>query len=64
MRIEEAKTRWCPFVRVRLKYGDREIEGNRVETSGSVNVNCIADGCMAWRAIAADHGYCGLAGGE
>lgn len=68
---EEARTRWCPFVRV---------EGsNRVlnmKTDGFTNApqpfHCIASECMAWRevhvghlkagtgAALANHGYCGL----
>lgn len=68
---EEAKTRWCPFVR----YADidegvnREMDENNPECA-----RCIASACMAWRLgidskgnyIYADDGtkkgFCGMAG--
>lgn len=53
---EEAKERWCPFVRYlavfRNHHGDRETAGcfNRGGAdSGLEKACCIASQCMAWR---------------
>jgi hypothetical protein len=61
---EDAKTKWCPFVRYHVRVGDNEISGNRAEVAGVDNevINCIASRCMAWRWHVAQRGYCGLAG--
>lgn len=43
---EEAKTKWCPFVRmVDLRESDDTF--NRVGPPAALN--CIASACMAWR---------------
>lgn len=78
MTEDEAKTKWCPFVR--LVAADQEQEklvysGNRLldPDSGKIHTKgalCIASACMAWRwdidknraGPDVDHGYCGLAG--
>lgn len=66
MTEEEAKTKWCPHVRV---IGiDEEGPGNswNCEEVKPMGSSCIASGCMAWRWINPDSetpdGYCGLAG--
>lgn len=59
MTEDEAKTKWCPFVRTGL-------------TAGRY---CIVSGCMMWRwdtyqtshdptTVGATSGFCGLAGKE
>lgn len=69
---EEAKTKWCPFVR-RTYSG---IPVNRVADTAEFmdSCPCIASACMAWRwrrryaddakeaKISHATGYCGLAG--
>ena len=49
MTEDEAKTKWCPFVRIGSSFSglgalNRDVTGRDVEKS-----NCIASGCMAWR---------------
>ena len=56
---EEAKTKWCPFLRVNLAaitniYGSMVPSGpagNATEIGTGIDRvgNCIADGCMMWR---------------
>ena len=55
MTEKEAKTKWCPMVRV----GEDDAAGNRTAACGVVNAglgagtpwqNCIASDCMMWRA--------------
>ena len=71
---DEAKTKWCPFVRL-LCYDQTAQVGasyNRFDRSDmpqlSPNANCIASACMAWRMgmprlhDGVEVGYCGLAG--
>lgn len=73
MTEDEAKTKWCPFVRITAL--DGEWETNRGDfPSGALA--CVASECMAWRVMRLidtgkrkspplDYvvdGYCGLAG--
>mgnify|MGYP000181417732 CR=1 FL=1 len=67
MTEDEAKTKWCPHVRVETGH----IEGPAVNRSDSdwPMGRCIGSACMAWRWDAEkcrqgqiNHGYCGLAG--
>lgn len=61
---EDAKTKWCPFVRYHVRAGEHEISGNRAELAGmdTSAVTCIASRCMVWTWWEkTDHGYCGLA---
>ena len=67
MTENEARTKWCPMVRVIMTHRD-EIWQNRSMTNrvefidkGFVNVCCIASDCMMWRIDGTD-GYCGLGG--
>lgn len=57
----DAKTKWCPFVRVQLLQPDG-FENQPVNRE-TRDINCIAAQCMAWRKAMADgSGFCGLAG--
>ena len=66
---EEAKKRWCPFVRYTSVRG---VGINRWTDEGDDNFNpnatrCLASKCMAWRDVPDPYerdkrGYCGLAG--
>jgi hypothetical protein len=61
MTPEQAKTKWCPYVRLTVWIEARGVTDNR--TDDVLKTRCLADGCMAWRQYGADgHGYCGLAG--
>ena len=68
----EAKTKWCPFVRLMVNSGGVLGDSpphNRVllfNVAKDDNIPeaayCIASACMAWRTGDGVHGYCGLAG--
>ena len=78
MTEDEAKLRWCPFVRavpvddngatcIIVPFGRdlQEINGR----FGRIQDHCIADRCMAWRHeiapsmnLPTGRGFCGLAG--
>ena len=58
MSEEEARTKYCPMMRIQTSVGIR------INTDGTPNWDhsaCIASGCMMWREVK-DGGYCGLAG--
>lgn len=72
MTEDQAKQKWCPFVRQaehgggswnRASWPDGDIL-NLDHSKGLYACNCIASLCMAWRFqyISKDSGYCGLAG--
>lgn len=77
MTEDEAKTKWCPFVRV-VHVGELKINsGNRIynavsdQTITDGPACCIGSECMAWRIRyfgddvkegELELGYCGLAG--
>ncbi len=50
---QEAKEKWCPFVRV-------STGSAIVMTSRTVNSKCLGRGCMAWEPRVQTMGYCGL----
>jgi hypothetical protein len=45
MTEDEAKTKWCPFVRAQLTEGEPSYNATPEARVGQ----CIASGCMAWR---------------
>lgn len=56
MTEQEAKTKWCPMVRI-----DAIVVGDEIHRRGA----CIGSGCMMWRYDGENeprHGRCGLAG--
>jgi hypothetical protein len=67
MKIEKAKTKWCPFTRFH-KGMDNDVYCNR--PVGKVDNNsslCIADACMCWKwndagvnYLNPKEGHCGL----
>lgn len=77
MTEEEAKQKWCPFVRINMP-GSSQQGFNRTvrERDNSLlppGAKCIGSACMAWRTSAISykngeidysksHGHCGLAG--
>lgn len=76
MTEDEAKTKWCPFVRTAnatVRPASEEWPGifmgtiavNRSSPDAATPAPCIASECMAWRWIEGKRnteGYCGLAG--
>ena len=77
MTEDEAKTKWCPFVRVSIATGGQDTYAvNRIAklddkdlVGNTPGTRCIASECMAWRWNPEGHipnkgkqGYCGLAG--
>lgn len=71
MTEDEAKQKWCPFVRV---YSVSDSDGangswNRHQRNGHDETRCIGSECMAWRwnpdpdplLNLPPHGRCGLA---
>jgi hypothetical protein len=69
MTEDEAKTKWCPMVRLApLGPGESYKKSTNRMGKGDPDSCCIASDCMAWRCIdregwrRPDRGYCGLAG--
>jgi hypothetical protein len=67
---DEAKTKWCPVVRVGNRCKNRDSTYREGGDIDSPFYRCIASSCMMWRRVVTDHyisstyGYCGLAGKE
>lgn len=67
MTEDEAKTKWCPMVRITATKGYEDVD-NRGQALG--DYQCIASDCMMWRLITGEsglpidgeRGYCGLGG--
>lgn len=54
---EEARKRWCPFVRFEDGFNRGAIDPmNRPEKSDDFVPRCIASDCMAWRFGKSQHG--------
>lgn len=69
MTEEEAKTKWCPFVRHADAGGgsfNRGSEANNPTNQGRVDggwsCTCIASACMAWQTIYSPRGATGVCG--
>jgi hypothetical protein len=82
MTEDEAKTKWCPMSRYAVKFREPTEQDEMFRESALVVLNrdspdhgqgrgnCLASGCMAWRAVLIPNndkslkftGYCGLAG--
>ena len=66
MTEQEARTKWCPSVRVEL-FGNAVVV-NRYKGKLEETYNCIASDCMMWRWHSPSKspekrsGYCGLGG--
>lgn len=72
MTEQEAKTKWCPMVRLLSEGQPGQLLSNR--PNSAPGGNCIGSGCMMWRIRRWDSypdgqcppepadGYCGLAG--
>ena len=62
MTEEEAKTKWCPMVRMNLCYEAGKEVGSWNRDGG--DCMCIASDCMMWRRDKkySDEYYCGLGG--
>lgn len=78
MTEDEAKEKWCPFVRVVIGPDNPAWQGLMLTNRGDIPADnthtlCIGSACMAWRwrhkpapedpfAPSDGDGYCGLAG--
>lgn len=55
MTEDEAKTKWCPFVRYEGDYGGPFNRGGEkdnplnIRARGDYSCSCIGSACMAWR---------------
>lgn len=60
---DEARHRWCPFVRIGVASsgGFYNNRGVRAPTVEQLNVKCLGAQCMAWRWNSPMTGYCGRA---
>lgn len=54
MTEDEAKTKWCPFVR----YGEK-ASNRGVPAENESYVRCIGSACMAWKTTGYDQWYLG-----
>jgi hypothetical protein len=74
MTKEEAKTKWCPMVRITTVGGGSTNRDELMVGKTGDLVNCIASDCMMWRQLPLEKwvwdedghkrpsGYCGLGG--
>lgn len=78
MTEEEAKTKWCPFVRHTSSNGEDHAANRWGKSLSPEDCRCIGSQCAAWRWIYREHrgpnsmfpsrdektdrGFCGLAG--
>lgn len=75
MTEDEAKDKWCPFVRIAVQMGNGGATANRGAGDGTggpydlrEDNRCLGSGCMAWQWAwrefarpSKDQGFCGLA---
>jgi hypothetical protein len=62
---DQAKTRWCPFVRTGLTAG-MSVNRHVADAPGAMDgvhdeTRCIGSGCMMWVEHRKGEGVCGLA---
>lgn len=61
MTEEEARTKWCPFVRI-----GNYLSGGSLNRAANGDIDnamkCIASECMGWRWINAETGFCRIVG--
>ena len=57
----EARTKWCPFVRIGNYLNGGSL--NR-EANGEIsdNMKCIGSDCMGWRWVNSEVGFCRIVG--
>lgn len=66
MTEDEAKTKWCPMVRVEMVAGiavNRHVADVPDTLDGTYDeTRCIGSGCMMWKwhQMTGPHGFCGL----
>lgn len=65
MTEDEAKTKWCPFVRVVIGPDNPTWQGGMLTNRGAIPADnrdtlCIGSQCMAWRWTRSPDGFCGL----
>ena len=66
MKIEDARTKWCPFARVATRFDDGVAGAacNRGHPHDmDASINCIADKCMLWirySPLQGGGGQCGM----
>jgi hypothetical protein len=68
MTEDEAKTKWCPFVRFQTfdsppaNRWKQQLPEDEPYALNPIPCRCIGSACMAWRKGLKDQGYCGLSG--
>lgn len=71
MTESEAKTKWCPMVRVYYDRNQNGVIDDAIFSNRETTPRCIGSGCMMWRKqtgfrhaadASNDAGFCGLAG--
>ncbi len=63
----QARTMWCPMVRVEGvdsggSWNRAKTELSNNKTASEYMCHCVASDCVMWRWINDQDGYCGLAG--
>lgn len=64
MKVEEAKTKECPYC---ILFTEQGLNGKGLIVNDYIYSRCKANACMAWRwndPSIKNEGYCGLAGKE
>lgn len=74
MTEEEAKTKWCPMVRLGKNSGMQSWHEQGEELRNPIESRCIGSACMMWRwafkkndaseTVSDTDGYCGIGGAQ